>query len=138
MELFTITSCSKRTPSYEILCLNSKLRFKHIYALDGIPITTLQYFKDVVQQKCTQNETSCVITIVSYETLAEGIQTESIPQLYFDQVTLIHKYLDMIHPSTPVVTNLTCRKLEKQDDFKEWLIQNETKQHSPSLRPRAR
>ena len=50
-----------------------------------------------------------------------GIQTEGIPQLYFDQVTLIHKYLDLIQPPQPVVNKLTRRKLEKQDDFQEWL-----------------
>ena len=121
MELPALTGCAKHTPAYPIHFWRSKLQFKHIYAIDGVPITTTQHLKNLIKQKRTQNVPSCVITFVSDEILATGIQTEGIPQLYFDQVTLIHKYIDQIHPSQPVVSKLNRRKLEKQDNFQEWL-----------------
>jgi hypothetical protein len=130
-----ILDCKKGTAAAKIPRWRSMLRYKYIYSINDVRIHSYEdYHREVLRlQQGSQYE--CIFTLVSDDTDKPYLSQDCTPQIYFDQLNVVHSHLaglyedhysdaDMWEPQVSKVAlppNRFCQStLLKNKDWSQW------------------
>lgn len=127
-----IVSCRKGTSAAKIPRWRSLLRHRYIMRVDDMDINTIEDFEKAIHNLRQRNQRTCTLHLATDETDLPAISSHGTPQLYFDQMNVIHSHLKEIYddryhkPAEDAQVNkvdgkfFRRRDLMLQEDWKDW------------------
>ena len=91
--MLRIIECKKGTMAAQIPKYRTLLRYKYIYAINDIRISDLATYCDSVVNLQKSQSKTCKFTLVVDENDLPSMSQHGIPQIYFDQMNVIHTHL---------------------------------------------
>ena len=114
-----LMACVPGTPAAQISRWRQRLQFAYLLELNGIPITTIDAFQQIIATLRSQGVTVCQIRF-TFDEIRNSLSGSGLPQLYFDQLRDIRTITKSLHNTPALAHRLTRKGLQSQLDWPEW------------------
>jgi hypothetical protein len=112
------------TPAHRIVSWRSRIRNAHLLAINGKDVHTVADVATRISE-LRSTDPGCIVELrLSFDDAVHGLSAAGLPQLYFDQLSVIQAHILTARTHTVNATSqskrLTRRMLLQQEDWPEW------------------